>query len=83
MNKDWLERNYDRIAKFCPEAASHIPQGFPIRNLAHSYFTSDTGMRYHPIYKTMRQHNGIDIATSDTIIATATGIVELVAYSPS
>lgn len=38
-------------------------------------------MRYHPIYKTLRHHNGIDIATSDTIIATASGIVEKVYYS--
>lgn len=31
----------------------------------------------------MRHHNGIDIATSDTIIATASGIVEAVNYSPT
>jgi murein DD-endopeptidase MepM/ murein hydrolase activator NlpD len=31
----------------------------------------------------MRHHNGIDIATSDTIIATASGIVEKVTYSPT
>jgi murein DD-endopeptidase MepM/ murein hydrolase activator NlpD len=29
----------------------------------------------------MRHHNGIDIATADTIIATASGIVEKVDYS--
>ncbi|MES2797409.1 MAG: M23 family metallopeptidase, partial [Bacteroidota bacterium] len=38
---------------------------------------------YHPINKTMRHHNGIDIATADTIIATASGIVEKVDYSPT
>jgi murein DD-endopeptidase MepM/ murein hydrolase activator NlpD len=77
----WLKKNYDRISKLCSEATKYLPNGFPIRNLANSYFTSDIGMRYHPIYKTMRHHKGIDIATSDTIIATASGIVEVVNYS--
>lgn len=31
----------------------------------------------------MRHHNGIDIATSDTIFATASGIVESANYSPT
>ncbi|MES2794716.1 MAG: M23 family metallopeptidase, partial [Bacteroidota bacterium] len=82
-SKSWVNQNYERIKKLCPEAAIHIPQGFPIRNLANSYFTSDIGLRYHPINKTMRHHNGIDIATSDTIIATASGIIEKVDYSPT
>jgi murein DD-endopeptidase MepM/ murein hydrolase activator NlpD len=82
-SQSWVNKNYERIKKLCPETAKYIPQGFPIRNLAKSYFTSDIGMRYHPIYKTMRHHNGIDIATSDTIIATASGIVEAVNYSPT
>jgi murein DD-endopeptidase MepM/ murein hydrolase activator NlpD len=76
-----VQNNYYRIAQLCPDVAKFIPKGFPIRNLANSYFTSDIGMRYHPIYKTLRYHNGIDIATSDTIIATASGIVETVNYS--
>jgi murein DD-endopeptidase MepM/ murein hydrolase activator NlpD len=82
-NHSWVKKNYDRIAKLCPEAAKYIPTGFPIRNLANSYFTSDIGMRYHPIYKTIRHHKGIDIATSDTIIAIASGIVESVNFSPT
>jgi murein DD-endopeptidase MepM/ murein hydrolase activator NlpD len=82
-DKNWVLKNYERIAQLCPEAAKYIPHGFPIRNLANSFLTSDTGMRYHPIYNTMRPHKGIDIATADTIIATAAGIIDKVAYSPT
>lgn len=82
-SKTWVQANYEKLKKLCPADLEFVPYGLPIKNLVNSYFTSDIGMRYHPIYKTMRHHKGIDIATADTIIATASGIVEKVEYSPT
>jgi murein DD-endopeptidase MepM/ murein hydrolase activator NlpD len=57
------------------EMLAHIPAIRPIKNMYQ--VTSGFGMRFHPIFKTLRQHTGVDItAPRETpVYATADGIV--------
>ena len=61
------ERKNDMLA--------HIPAIRPIKNMYN--VTSGFGMRYHPIFKTLRQHTGVDITAprGTPVYATADGVV--------
>jgi len=53
-----------------------IPSIWP----TNGWISSTYGLRYHPIYKERRFHNGIDIANSlrTSVVATASGVVTYV-----
>lgn len=53
-----------------------VPRGWPV-NKSGTVISSEFGRRRHPIYKIVRQHNGIDFAVGkgNPVYATAEGIV--------
>ena len=48
------------------------------------YFTSDFGMRFHPVKKVYAGHMGVDLAgpLGTPVLAAASGVVETIAYQP-
>ena len=59
---------------------SKMPIIKPINN---GKFISGFGMRFHPIYRNVRMHKGVDFVgkTNGIILATADGIIEKAIYS--
>ena len=63
------------LAERKSEMLASIPAIRPIKNMYN--VTSGFGMRYHPIFKTLRQHTGVDITAprGTPVYATADGVV--------
>ena len=63
------------LAERKTDMLAHIPAIRPIKNMYN--VTSGFGMRYHPIFKTLRQHTGVDITAprGTPVYATADGVV--------
>lgn len=62
---------------FDPEA---IPSIIPLRNFTLAQVGASTGQKVNPFYKTIREHNGIDLMApvGTDVLATASGVVEAV-----
>lgn len=59
------------------EACDRIPSIQPVINKQLSLLTASYGMRYHPFYKTLRSHQGVDytVPEGSSVFATADGRV--------
>ena len=65
--------------------ACNIPCIIPVRDFNPSKAGASTGMKIHPLYKTIRQHDGMDLVVGEQteVIATADGVVsELLRLHP-
>lgn len=64
-----------QLAQQKVEMLECIPAIRPLKNV--TTISSGFGMRYHPIYKTLRRHTGIDMAAAKgtPVYATANGVV--------
>lgn len=71
------------LAKQKEERLKRVPAIYPL-NKHNSRMCSGFGNRFHPIYKALRQHTGVDIAapTGTPIYATGDGKVTIAARSP-
>jgi murein DD-endopeptidase MepM/ murein hydrolase activator NlpD len=67
-----------------PEEGSRVPVLTPLPE-KNARITSPFGMRYHPILKRQRMHNGIDFGSgmNAEVFAAANGMVKLAQYSNS
>jgi len=79
-------RSYDEIAgliKGKEQMIASIPSIQPIKNRDLERMASGFGWRIDPIYKVMRQHEGLDFAApmGTEIFATGDGVVETVDFS--
>ena len=61
------------------EYSSIIPSIWPIDRTKLRHVSSQFGMRLHPVFKTMRKHDGIDLTapTGTAVYATANGSISL------
>lgn len=86
-----LEKAYER-AKF--DLSSLLGEALRIKEFlfkvpslspARGHISSNFGNRIHPISKTLKKHNGVDIAgrLNEPVYATAAGVVDKAEYSPS
>lgn len=68
-----------------PAALDNIPAVQPIINEDLTLLTASFGMRMHPFYKTLSQHNGIDFTVPEgaRVFATADGTVQESSKRPS
>lgn len=71
------------LARQKEEHMKHVPAIYPI-NKKNSRMSSGFGYRFHPIYKTLRMHTGVDIAAPQgtPIYATGDGKVIVADRSP-
>ena len=71
-----LQESIERAGDDC----SHIPSIQPVINKQLTLLTASYGMRYHPFYKTLQSHQGVDytIPEGSRVFATANGIVKQV-----
>lgn len=62
------------------EACNYIPSIQPVINNQLSLLTASYGMRYHPFYKTLQSHQGVDytIPEGSRVFATADGKIKKV-----
>lgn len=69
-----------RIMEENPQLLRGIPSICPVRGFSVGQTGASVGMKYNPFFKTLRQHNGLDImAQEDTeIVAPADGLVTMV-----
>ncbi len=67
------------------EARRHIPSIQPVINQQLTLLTASYGMRYHPFYKTLQSHQGVDytVPEGSRVFATADGTVKDVAQRNS
>lgn len=63
------------------EGCNNIPSIQPVINKQLTLLTASYGMRYHPFYKTLQSHQGVDytIPEGSSVFATADGVVRDVA----
>jgi murein DD-endopeptidase MepM/ murein hydrolase activator NlpD len=61
----------------------HIPSISPIKNFSVMQTGASIGKKIHPFYKTLNEHNGIDLITTTgtSVLATANGVVDNVKKS--
>ena len=81
-----LSNSYDEIAKLAEnkkEMLSSIPAIQPVKNKDLTRLASGYGYRIHPIYKTVKFHEGIDFSAprGTEVFATGDGIIEDAEYS--
>lgn len=79
-------KSYDELVSLAKEKdkmLSHIPAIQPISNKELRRLSSGFGYRYHPIYKVLQFHGGIDFAApvGTPVYATADGVVSVVRSS--
>lgn len=83
MNDTYLElqRRIDLAGRDC----DRIPAIQPVINKQLTLLTASYGMRYHPFYKTLQSHQGVDytIPEGSSVFATADGVVRDVAMRNS
>lgn len=83
LNETYLElqRRIDRAGRDC----DRIPAIQPVINKQLTLLTASYGMRYHPFYKTLQSHQGVDytIPEGSSVFATADGRVRDVAMRNS
>lgn len=77
---DQLGATYDKIyeaAQKLGEKTNYIPAIQPVINKELTLMTASFGMRIHPFYKNLSQHNGVDFTVPDgsRVFATADGTV--------
>lgn len=76
-----LQEHIDRAGRNC----DRIPSIQPVINKQLTLLTASYGMRYHPFYKTLQSHQGVDytIPEGSSVFATADGTVKDVAMRNS
>ncbi|WP_418983954.1 M23 family metallopeptidase [Alistipes sp.] len=76
-----LQRRIDLAGRDC----DRIPAIQPVINKQLTLLTASYGMRYHPFYKTLQSHQGVDytIPEGSSVFATADGVVRDVAMRNS
>lgn len=69
-----LQEHIDRAGRNC----DRIPSIQPVINKQLTLLTASYGMRYHPFYKTLQSHQGVDytIPEGSSVFATADGVVK-------
>ena len=80
---DELNNSYQQVQERIDAAGrncDHIPSIQPVINKQLSLLTASYGMRYHPFYKTLQSHQGVDytIPEGSSVFATADGKVSKV-----
>jgi len=72
-----------KLAREKEKMLASIPAIMPISNKDLTRFSSGFGMRYHPILKIMRPHNGMDFTApiGSEIYSTGDGVIEKVDYN--
>ena len=85
---DALNATYEGLQQRIDAAGSacnHIPSIQPVINKQLSLLTASYGMRFHPFYKTLQSHQGVDytIPEGSRVFATADGVVKDVAQRNS
>ncbi len=80
---DELNNSYQQVQERIDAAGrncDHIPSIQPVINKQLSLLTASYGMRYHPFYKTLQSHQGVDYTISEgsSVFATADGKVSKV-----
>ena len=76
-----LQQRIDAAGSAC----NHIPAIQPVINKQLSLLTASYGMRFHPFYKTLQSHQGVDytIPEGSRVFATADGVVKDIAQRNS
>lgn len=69
---------------FSPFDGKNLKFPFYPQDVKKIYFTSDFGMRFHPIKRVYAGHMGVDLAgpLGTPVLAAASGVVETIAYQP-
>lgn len=85
---DRLNATYEELQRRIDEAGSarnRIPSIQPVINKQLTLLTASYGMRFHPFYKTLQSHQGVDytIPEGSRVFATADGVVKDVALRNS
>ncbi len=72
-----LQGRIDSVGRTC----NNIPSIQPVINKQLTLLTASYGMRYHPFFKTLQSHQGVDytIPEGSSVFATADGVVKDVA----
>ncbi len=79
---DWVKAGIDGIVGECEvlgEGVRSVPSIIPVKGFSIGQTGASTGKKINPFYKTVREHEGMDLlgTVGTEVVATAHGIVEL------